>query len=382
MKISDETMRIIEQEQKCIGCRACMKGCPMLDKFCDSPKELLKELLDNKTFDYNLPYSCMLCGYCTKICPKGVDLKTLFLELRKDSVEQGNGKLPKTLGTSAVDFHQFFSFSDLFTSNIEGLDGNTIFFPGCALMSYNPQIVQNTYGYLRTKIPGIGIYTKCCGKPTAFMGKYDKFSEYYSILEKEFKDKNVRRIITGCQNCFMTIGQNSKDIEVISLWETLSTFGIPDNKIGIGKTIDYRFTIHDPCPTRDVDVIHDSIRDIISQIGLEIDEMKSNRGKTLCCGSGGMVPITANHIAKAHMERRANEAGTDYIITYCQECVESMRRGGKKSYHILDLLFNKDFQDMGQKNQSTITKWSNRYKGKKLISKDIKKFPREVEYEK
>lgn len=382
MEISDKTMKIIEQEQKCIGCNACMKGCPMLDKFCDSPKELLKELLDSETFDYVLPYSCMLCGYCTKVCPKGVDLKALFLELRRDVVEQSNGKLPKKLGTSVVDFHQMFSFSNVFTSNIEGMSGDTIFFPGCALMSYSPQIVQSTYNHLRTRIPGIGIYTKCCGKPTGFMGKSEKFKEYYSILEKEFKDKDVKRIITGCQNCFMTIGQNSKDIEVVSLWETLSTLGIPDDKIGLGKNINHVFTIHDPCPTRAVDIIHDSIRDIVNQIGIHTDEMKFNRGKTLCCGSGGMVPITANDIAKAHMERRANEISTDYIITYCQECVESMRRGGKKSYHILDVLFNEGFQNMEQKNQSTITKWSNRYKGKKVISKGIKQHSKEVEYEK
>lgn len=366
MKISDKTMKIIEEEQKCIGCKACMKGCPMLDKFCDSPKVLLKELLDNGTFDYKLPYSCMLCGYCTKVCPKGVDLKSLFLELRRDVVDQTNGKLPKELGTHTLDFHQRFSFSNLFTSDIENLQSNTIFFPGCALMSYSSKIVENTYNYLKIKVPGIGIYNKCCGKPTAFMGKDKKFKEYYGILEKEFKDKNIKRIITGCQNCFMTIGSNSKDIEVVSLWEVLATEGIPDNKIGIGKNIDYEVTVHDPCPTRNVNIIHESIRQIINQVGFDAKEMTYNRGKTLCCGSGGMVPITQNHIAKSHMDRRAQEAETEYIITYCQECVESMRRGGKKSYHILDLLFNDNFQDMEQENQGTITKWTNRYKGKKI----------------
>jgi hypothetical protein len=43
-----------------------------------------------------------------------------------------------------------------------------------------------------------------------------------------------------------------------------------------------------------------------------------------------------------------------------------MRRGGKKSYHILDLLFNGDYQDMEQINQGLIRKWVNRYNGKKI----------------
>lgn len=367
MKISDKTMKLIKVEQeKCVGCNVCMNGCPMLDKYCDSPKYLLKELLETDAFDYKLPYSCMLCGYCTKVCPKGVDLKQLFLELRRDVVNESKGRLPKDLSTTAVDLHQKLSFSKLFTSDIKNLQSDTIFFPGCALMSYSPEVVRNTYNYLRKKIPGIGIYNKCCGKPTNYMGKEKKFHEYFSLIENEFQNKDVNRVITGCQNCFMTISDNSKTVEVVSLWEVLSSVGIPKDKIGVGENIEYEFSIHDPCPTRNVDVIHESIRDIIAQLGLKSKEMKYNRGKTLCCGSGGMVSVTQSHIAKAHTERRANEASTDYIITYCQECVESMRRGGKTSFHILDLLFNEGFRNMEQKNRTLVEKWINRYKVKKL----------------
>lgn len=366
MQISEKTIEIVKEEQKCIGCKACMEGCPMLDKFCETPKELLKELLDSGEYDYKLPYSCMLCGYCTKVCPKGVDLKNLFLELRRDCVNETNGKLPKELSTQSVEFHQKFSFSNIFTSNIQELQSDTIFFPGCALISYSPELVQNTYDYLRQISPGMGYYNKCCGKPTRFMGNEDRFQKYYSKLDYEFKLKNVKKIITGCQNCYMTIDDNSRDIEVISLWEFLADNGIPENKKNMGKNIDYEFTLHDPCPTRDVDKIHDSVREILNQMDISIKEMEFNRGKTLCCGSGGMVPITQNHIAKGHMKRRANAASTNHIITYCQECVESMRRGGKCSYHILDLLFNDEFEKIQQDNQTTLTKWKNRYSRKKI----------------
>lgn len=367
MKISDKTMkRIIEEEEKCIGCNLCMKGCPMLERFCDSPKKLLNKLKNSESFGYVLPYSCMLCGYCTKVCPKKVDLKSLFLEFRRDVVKENNGKVPKELNTKGVDLHQKLSFSNLFTSDIQNLNSDIIFFPGCGLISYSPKLVEKTYSYLRDKIQGIGIYTKCCGKPTGFLGKDEKFKEYYSILEREFEEKNVKRIIAGCQNCFMTIGNNSKNIEVISLWEVLAKVGIPEEKIGMGKTIDREFTIHDPCPTRDVDIIHSSVRKIIDDLGFDLEEMKHNKGNTLCCGSGGMVSVTQSHIANTHTIRRAQEAKTEYIITYCQECVESMRRGGKKSYHILDLLFNEELENMKQENQDLMTKWANRYRGKNI----------------
>lgn len=367
MKMSDYSLSLVREEQeKCIGCKACMKGCPMLHKYCHNPKDLLTELLNEGAFDYKLPYSCMLCGYCAEVCPTGVDLKALFLQLRKDVVNESKGKLPKELNSKAVDFHQSFSFSRIFTSDIQNLQSRTIFFPGCALMANSPEIVENTYNYLREVIPGTGIYAKCCGKPTLFMGKEGKFREYFGILEKEFREKGVERIITGCQNCFMTIGQNSKGLEVVSLWEVLATKGIPKEKVGIGKDLDSDFTLHDPCPTRSVNIIHESVRSILEQLGLSYGEMKFNRNRTLCCGSGGMVGLTEPKIAKDHTSRRASEASADYIITYCQECTESMRRGGKKSYHILDLLFRDDFQNMKQENKGAIEKWLNRYRGKNI----------------
>ena len=368
MKVSDKTLKLIG-DSDCIGCKSCMKGCPMLNNFCDSPKVLLKKLLDTEEYDYILPYSCMLCGYCTIVCPAGVDFKNIFLELRRDTVNVYKGKLPKELGGRAVDFHQRFSFSTLFTSDIQNLQSDTIFFPGCALIAHSPSAVMNTYAYLTAKFPGLGIYNKCCGQPTALMGTEDKFKEYYGILAEEFTAKQVKRIITGCSNCFITLRQSSEDIQVVSLWEILAEIGIPEDKIQMGKNIDYRFTIHDPCPTRACDTIHEAFRYVITQMGIAAGEMQYNKRKTLCCGSGGMVALTQHHIAVAHRNKRAEQAASEYIITYCQECVESLRRAGKKTYHIIDLLFGDDVTQIQQNNQSTLVKWKHRLTMRKPIIK-------------
>ncbi|WP_416198985.1 MAG: Putative iron-sulfur protein [Sporanaerobacter sp.] len=363
--------KIQEEKNKCINCKLCMKGCPMLSEFCNSPKDLLEHLLSEKKADHKLPYSCLLCGYCTAVCPKGVDLKEIFFNLRENIVSKTKGKLPRDLGYTSVKFHQINSFSRFFRTDIIGLgkDSDIIYFPGCSIMAYSPEIVFKAYKYLRELIPGIGIYLNCCGNPTFSMGYVEEFNQYYDILREEFKKNGIKRVVTTCQNCFITIKENSKDIQVIPIWEIISKRGVPKKVKGKGKDVDIVFSIHDPCPTRHEIKTHDAIRDILDQIGINYTEMKFNRENTLCCGSGGMASLTNNKIATAQKMRRANETKEEYIVTYCEECVGSMKKSGKSSVHILDLLFNEDiYNTFNQVEINTAKKWINRYKGKKMFN--------------
>lgn len=372
VKINDKLLEKIKIEyEKCIDCKLCMEGCPMLEQFCKSPKELLEKLAKQERVDYKLPYSCLLCEYCTAVCPKDVDLREIFFKLRGNIVCSTCGNLPKDLSYTPVKYHQKNSFSKLFSTDVLGLESKSdiIFFPGCSLMAYSPKIVEKTYEYLKDMIQGIGIYLKCCGRPTNSIGFSKDFDKYYDILRKDFNKNDIKRVITACQNCFKTIKENSLDLEVIPLWDVISEKGVPDNVKGKGKNIDLTFYVHDPCPTRYETSTHDSIRNILAQIGLQYEEMGFSRKKTLCCGSGGMVALTNNSIALNQMKKRANQAKGEYVATYCEECVQSMKRGGKKSFHILDLLFNEDiYKTFNQKEVGFLKKWFNRFKGKIQLS--------------
>ena len=375
---------LIREKEKCIGCKLCMDNCPMLDQYCDSPDKLLSKIIVDQKVDEIIPYSCALCGQCSQVCPKRVDLNKVFLELRIDAVKKNKG-IPKRIPNRPVKLHQKNSFSNLFTTDIEGLNKEDdskeskikrVFFPGCALTAYSPKMVMEIYDYLKNKLPGIGIMLSCCGNPTYSMGEVDKFNGYYKKLQEDFDIIEVDEIIVACQNCYKTLGKNSPNQKVTSLWDIISEFGIPKDKVGKGKNIKKTFAIHDPCPTRENSHIHDSVRSIIDEVGLSVSEMKFSREKTLCCGSGGMLGITNKDLAVEQMKRRANQTENKYIITYCQECVESMKRGGKKSIHLLDLLFCDDIyinNDFNQKERSTLKKWFNRYTTKVKILKNAGK---------
>jgi Fe-S oxidoreductase len=351
-----------------------MKNCPMLEAFCDAPKELLRNILKEKEIDPKIPYSCALCGYCTQVCPRGVDLKEDFLALRKHIVNVNKG-VPNSLKAGAVKLHQAHSFSKRFTAMAQSdkhEHKRRIFFPGCSLMAHSPQIVMKTYAYLKERLGSIGILLKCCGNPTYTMGEENKFIKYYGGLQQDFRQMQVKEVIVACQNCFQTIGRNSADIKITSLWEVIGRMGVPNEVKDIGRDIPISFALHDPCPTRNERRIHEGIRRIVDELGIQIEEFPFAKDKTLCCGSGAMIGVTNPALAANQMKKRAQQANSEYILTYCEECVESMKRGGKKSIHILDLLFDEEVYknfEFDQASKSTLQKWINRYKGKRMIEK-------------
>lgn len=362
--ISKSLRENIEFEMdKCIDCRECMKVCMMLNEFCETPKELFRIVCNENKINSNIPFSCSLCGHCKYVCPKSIDLSKLFLEFKKEFMKNSN-RFNKNKKIGSVIIHQKNSFSKLLTTTVRNKK-KRVFFPGCSLSSYSPDIVMEINNYL--KLENIDIILNCCGNPTYVVGDEERFNNYYSELSKKFE--GVDEVIVACQNCYKTIEKYSPDIKIKSLYELIAEIGIPKSKFGFGKNIDIVFSIHDPCPTRMETNIHDSIRKIMIQLDLKVSELEYSRENTMCCGSGGMLMITNKTIALKQKNKRGNQAKSDYVITYCQECVESMKVSGKKSIHILDILFNKNMSNFNQIELSTTTKWINRYKTKKSIDK-------------
>lgn len=359
-KMLDKSIYLTDDgSERCIGCKKCMKGCPMLERFCENPKELLDGLSEAGEFSSELVYSCMLCGYCEEVCPVDISFNDIFFSYREDLEKECKGKLPKELNLGGVDFHQNLSFSKLFSKKLKG-GKSTVFFPGCALMGAKSEIVSAVNSYIDEKLGGCEIMTHCCGKPTNYMGKNDRFSGNIESIQSELDRNKVETLVAGCLNCYKTLEKSIEGVEVVSLWTLLDelkaveTLKIDHSDIGIVPTV------HDPCPTRREDEIHSAIRSILGDMGMEYKEMKYNRRETLCCGAGAMVSISQKELAEGHMKRRCDESESDYILTYCQECTESFMKQGKKSIHILDMIFG-NYESLEYKETGLADKWLKRF---------------------
>ena len=357
---SNMQLSVKESYDQCTGCNRCMKQCPMLSSYCDSPKNILATMHKEKRIEKTIPYSCNLCGHCTFVCKQDVDLKALFLKARQEITN--NGEFLSISSKTVVKFHQMNSFSDIFSTGVvgEGKTFNTVFFPGCSLVSTKPNMVLEIFEDLKTIYPSIGIMLNCCGNPTHVMGEKRQFSIYNNKLIKLLEE--AEEIIVACPNCFNMLSE-SCDKKIKTLWEVFLEKDMLDKK---DICIDWSYSIHDPCPTREHKAVHESIRSIITSLGIRTVEMSHSRENTLCCGSGGMVGVTNQAIASKQMQRRASQSSEDRIITYCQECVESLRKGGKEAYHILDFIYD---EHLSLDNITMLRKWMNRFEAKRMVMK-------------
>lgn len=365
---------IINNENNCVNCKICFNSCPMMKNYSSSPKELLKDIIKDKSIDKNIPYSCMLCNVCTKKCPKDIDLNTMFYNIRKD-IFKDNNKEVNDIGYKTVKIHQSSSFSPVFSKQFIKRESKKIFFPGCSLSSSSNDIVLKTYDYLKSNIKDLALVFDCCGKPTLSMGDIDKFNKHYSKLDSMFNENEIYEVIVACPNCFKTIGNHSKNVKVKTVWEVIKEYGIPNNLKDYYKDVDLEFSLHDPCPIRDESSIHEHVRSILNELGIKVLEFDKCRDKSECCGLGGMVGVTNPKLAKKQTIKRANEAKSDNIVAYCQACCDSMLSVDKKTLHILDFMFNKEVlhkTKFTQNKKSTIKKWKTRYIGIKKATKKLK----------
>ncbi|MEF9992645.1 MAG: (Fe-S)-binding protein [Romboutsia sp.] len=361
--------KIKENESICVDCKICFKPCPMMKKYSSSPKTLMKEILEEKQVNQNIPYSCMLCDICTVKCPKDIDLKDIFYSMRKDAFKEKDKHIFKEIGYNTVKFHQINSFSPIFSKTFADKNTKKIFLPGCSLSSYSPELVIKTYEYLKKNIDDLSIAFECCGKPTLSMGDVEKFESYYEKLNNIFSNDEVVEIIVACPNCLKTIKEHSKNIKVTSLWSIINEYKVDEKLINYYEDLETEFSLHDPCPIRKEYKIHDDVRGILKSIGIKVVEFEKNRENSECCGSGGMLRVTNKEISTNQSKKRANEAKSDTVVSYCQSCCESMMLAGKNILHVLDFLFNEDVirrDILSQRKTSTLKKWSNRYNGIKL----------------
>jgi hypothetical protein len=129
--------------------------------------------------------------------------------------------------------------------------------------------------------------------------------------------------------------ENLAEIPILSLWKTLEQIGLPETE---GHPALSPLAVHDPCTTRREPEIQQSIRKLLERLSKPLEELRLSREKTECCGFGGLMQDANPTLAREVVARRAGESPLDYV-TYCAVCRDNLAAAGKRTLHLLDLIF-------------------------------------------
>jgi hypothetical protein len=146
-------------------------------------------------------------------------------------------------------------------------------------------------------------------------------------------------VILACSTCYQTFKQKLPDVEIVSLWELIEQLGLPPQaQPAPGRVV----AIHDPCTTRYEANIQESVRRVLGQLGVTIDELPLSREKTTCCSYGGLMWLANRDLAQAVVDKRIAASPADYL-TYCAMCRDFFAAHEKRCLHLLDLVFGEDW---------------------------------------
>lgn len=329
---------------RCLQCQCleCVKACTYLDHFKAYPKKYvrqinhnLKMIMGNHTAN-KMINSCSLCGLCQEVCPEGFHMGELCQETRTEMFNKG--KMPP----SAHDFpirDMAFSNSELcvLTRHQPGhASSSHIFFPGCQLSASAPDHVEKAYAYLTERVAGgVGLMLRCCGAPAEWSGRAELFQTGLQEITDQWQEMGKPRLILACSTCYQMFKKYLPEIEIASLWELYNELGLPEVAAPQKPSL---VAVQDACTTRHETHIHASVRRILQKLGFEIEELPTNGETTECCGYGGLMLFANRKLADDVIKRRINESPADYVA-YCAMCRDNFAARGKKTYHLLDLIY-------------------------------------------
>jgi Fe-S oxidoreductase len=339
----------IQEAERCLQCQCleCVKACLYLEHFKGYPKKYAREIYNNESIvmgerkGNTLVNSCSLCGLCEVICPNDFSMADVCRNARTSMVKRG--KMPPSAHEFALRDMAFSNGEKFALSKHEpGHEKSEyLFFPGCQLSASSPGHVETVYDFLRSHLKGgVGLMLRCCGAPADWAAREEIFQAGLETLEAQWEALGRPKMILVCSTCYSIFKRSLSHINIISLWEILEkyyAFSLSDADKGC-------LALHDPCTTRHEPQIRETVRSLLKNAGYKIEELKYSGEQTTCCGYGGLMSNANPALAKAVIQRRAEESESDFVA-YCAMCRDALSSAGKRTLHLLDILFPSDDAD-------------------------------------
>ncbi|MCL1895633.1 MAG: FAD-dependent oxidoreductase [Clostridiales bacterium] len=399
---SEEARR---EAARCLRCECdeCLKACAHMQRYGRRPKTYAREIYTNENVFLGTRYankminSCTLCGLCGERCPIGLSMAPLVERTRRSMVESGKmppsahdfalrdmafsnsgacalvrqppGKAASGAMTPTADVPERSAADAPERSAADAPKAPYMFFPGCQLAASAPGHVEAAYAWLRGSLQeGVCIALGCCGAPADWAGRDDLLDETISSFRAKWEDEGRPTLILACSSCMDVFSRLLPEIPQEALWHVIAERGLPGSASQAGgKTL----SIHDACATRHDAALQADVRSIVSGLGYGIEELRYSGGETKCCGYGGLVFFANREQEGDFAAGRAEESPHDLLV-YCAMCKDLFIGAGKRSFHLLDLLFAEDVEAWALKRMPTLSeRQANRAELKRRLLRDV-----------
>lgn len=335
---------------------------------------------------YHALRRCCFCGYCTATCQTHMlapdrmrDWRELFM--RAGLMPPDDSRLVMVDN----EWHIFSAYRAIygigypeFTTLAQAAEAgpghvDTLFFPGCSLVSYAPELTRAAGEWLTRAGIAWALSDDCCGSPLMSAGLFDRAAALRQRILDQMRAAGITRMITICPGCADEFSELlAGEIEIVPLPEVLygesrkmiarsgkKTTALEQGELnelaGFAPLETRSLTFFDSCHDRADSRHGKAIRALAKRYvpSSEQREMDHRKRGTLCCGAGGAVAsfdpdITNRRVHRVIDEARATGAAT--LITTCPTCTYTVAQArletpggcGIENRHYLELLFGKE----------------------------------------
>ncbi len=362
---------LAEEFNQCNKCGLCLATCPvckelLLEKYSPRGKIQLARYYSHGDLDISDHYRdifarCLLCGACSVTCPSGVDLKKVFVGMRKEITEKRGlhptmkeavESLLASHNISDEDNEERAEWLDLFKELPEHMyqkdRAEVVYFVGC-VASFFPMVQSIPHNVVRilesadVDFSILGGDEWCCGFPLMGAGVPEKMEELAEHNLEKVKALGAKTMVFSCPSCYQTWKEHyNTDLELFHSTQFIEKL-IGDGAIPL-KGLNTMVTYHDPCDLGRNSGEYDAPRKILKSIpGLTFVEMENTRAKSVCCGGGGNLEMADSNLSGTVAQKKIEEiqrTGAETVVTSCQQCVRTIKsrvRRQKVDLNVMDI---------------------------------------------
>lgn len=377
----------LDNQLTCSHCKKCTRRCDILEgpgldmgqiieaharimelPYDDQPEAVIQLMQE----DYQLYHTlrrCCFCGHCTAACLRHIGAPD-HMRAWRELFMRANLMPPDDSKLVMVDneWHIFSAYRAIYgIAYLEAvtLDAaaeyghgwvDTLFFPGCSLVSYAPEVVQAAGAWLTDSGVKWALSDACCGSPLMSAGMFERAHDLREGVIQKMQKAGITRMVTICPGCADEFRPDMPaDIELVPLPELL--LQLADARVTAGEPSGFNpmplesLTFFDSCHDREDTRNAKALRQLFAQFVPEAAQAEMDHAKrgTLCCGAGGAVGSYDAGITDERVWRVIGEAkrtGADTLITMCPTCTYTVAQAclanpteGIQNLHYLEALF-------------------------------------------